>query len=162
MTFTSLYIVENTTSFSETVIFLLIVYLGLLTLVLQTFLAVQGPVLAGIIVQLINCVQLLTIQSMEFSRPEYWNGQPIPSPADLPNPEIKPGSPALQMDSLPTELPGKISCLSHSIVFLYFFALTTEEGFLMSPCCSLELCVQMGVSFLFSFVFSFSSFLRYL
>ena len=60
MTFTSLYIVENTTSFSETVIFLLIVYLGLLTLVLQTFLAVQGPVLAGIIVQLINCVQLFS------------------------------------------------------------------------------------------------------
>ena len=43
-----------------------------------------------------------TIQSMEFSRPEYWSGQPIPSPGDLPNPGIKPGSPALQADSLPT------------------------------------------------------------
>ena len=32
---------------------------------------------------------------------------PIPSPGDLPNPGIKPGSPALQADSLPTELPGK-------------------------------------------------------
>ena len=56
----------------------------------------------------------------------------------------------------------EISSLSHSIVFLYFFALITEEGFLISPCFSLELCVQMGISFLFSFAFSFSSFLSYL
>ena len=34
-------------------------------------------------------------------------GLPIPSPADLPNPGIKPGSLALQADSLPTELSGK-------------------------------------------------------
>ena len=33
--------------------------------------------------------------SMEFSRPEYWSGQPFPSPGDLPNPGIKPRSPAL-------------------------------------------------------------------
>ena len=38
---------------------------------------------------------------------EYWNGHLIPSPADLPNPGIEPGSPALQVDSLPTELSGK-------------------------------------------------------
>jgi len=37
----------------------------------------------------------------------------------------------------------EISGLSHSIVFLYFFALITEEGFLISPCYSLELCIQM-------------------
>ena len=48
-----------------------------------------------------------TIQSMEFSRPEYWSGQPFPSPGDLPNPGIKPGSPALQADSLPAEPQGK-------------------------------------------------------
>ena len=48
-----------------------------------------------------------TIQSMESSRPEYWSGQPFPSPGDLPNPGIKPRSPALQADSLPAELPGK-------------------------------------------------------
>ena len=40
----------------------------------------------------------------------------------------------------------EISSLSHSIVFLYFFALITEEGFLISPCYSLELCIQMGIS----------------
>ena len=49
--------------------------------------------------------------------------------------------------------------LSHSIVFLYFFALITEEGFLIAPCSSLELCIQMSISFLFSFAFTFSSFL---
>ena len=38
---------------------------------------------------------------------EYWSGQPIPSPADLPDLGIEPGSPALQTDSLPTELSGK-------------------------------------------------------
>ena len=36
--------------------------------------------------------------SMGFSRQEYWGGYPFPSPADLPNPEIEPGSPALQAD----------------------------------------------------------------
>ena len=41
---------------------------------------------------------------------------------------------------------GEISSLSHSIVFLYFFALITYEGFLISPCYSLELCIQMGMS----------------
>ena len=44
---------------------------------------------------------------MEFSRPEYWSGEPIPSPVNLPNPGIELGYPALQADSLPTELPGK-------------------------------------------------------
>ena len=42
----------------------------------------------------------------------------------------------------------EISSLSHSIVFLYFFALITEEGFPISPCYSLELCIQTGISFL--------------
>ena len=45
--------------------------------------------------------------SMEFSRQEYWSGLPFPSPGDLPDPGIKPRSPALQADSLPTELRGK-------------------------------------------------------
>ena len=48
-----------------------------------------------------------SIQSMEFSRPEYWSGQSFPSPGDLPNPGIEPRSPALQVDSLPAEPPGK-------------------------------------------------------
>ena len=39
--------------------------------------------------------------SMEFSRPEYWSGLPFPSPGDLPNPGIKPVSPAWEVNSLP-------------------------------------------------------------
>ena len=42
---------------------------------------------------------------------EYWSGQPIPSPADLLDPEIEPGSPTLQVDSLPTEVTGKPSTI---------------------------------------------------
>ena len=48
-----------------------------------------------------------TIQSLWFFRPEYWRGQPIPSPVDLPNPGIEPRSLPLQEDSLPAEPPGK-------------------------------------------------------
>ena len=40
---------------------------------------------------------------MEFSRPEYWSGQPFPSPGDLPNPGMEPGSPALQAAFVPAE-----------------------------------------------------------
>ena len=40
---------------------------------------------------------------MEFSRPGYWTGWPFPSPGDLPDPGIEPGSPALQADSLPSD-----------------------------------------------------------
>ena len=42
-------------------------------------------------------------QSMEFSRQQYWSGLPFPSPGDLPNPGIEPGSPTLQTDTLPSE-----------------------------------------------------------
>ena len=45
--------------------------------------------------------------SMEFSRQEYWSGLPFPSPGDLPDLGIKPGSPPLQTDALPSEPAGK-------------------------------------------------------
>lgn len=45
--------------------------------------------------------------SVGFSRQEYWSRLPFPSPGDLPNPGIEPRSPALQADSLPSELPGQ-------------------------------------------------------
>ena len=41
--------------------------------------------------------------SMELSRQQYWSGLPFPSPGDLPNPGIEPGSPTLQADALPSE-----------------------------------------------------------
>ena len=56
--------------------------------------------------------------SMEFSRPEYWSGEPFLSLEGLPNPGIEPRSPALQADSLPAEPQGstipdniKVTCL---------------------------------------------------
>ena len=53
--------------------------------------------------------------SMEFSRQMCWSGLSFPSPADLPDPGIEPGSPALQADSLPSELPGNPQ------IFVFFF-----------------------------------------
>jgi len=44
---------------------------------------------------------------MEFSMQEYWSGLLCPSPGDLPNPGIEPGSPELQAGSLLSEPPGK-------------------------------------------------------
>ena len=54
--------------------------------------------------------------SLEFPRQEYWSGLPCPPLGDLPNPGIKPESPAWQADSSPTEPPGKTrQVLSHYI-----------------------------------------------
>ena len=50
------------------------------------------------------------LPSMGFSRQRYWNGLPFPSSGDLPDPRIKPGTPALQADALPSEPPGKLVC----------------------------------------------------
>ena len=44
---------------------------------------------------------------MGFSSQEHWSGLPLPSPEDLSDPGIEPGSPALQTDSLPSELQGR-------------------------------------------------------
>ena len=64
----------------------------------------------------LSCVRLFVtpwtvayqaLPSMGFSRQEYWSGLLFPSPVDLPNPGMEPGSPALQRDALPPEPPGK-------------------------------------------------------
>ena len=64
----------------------------------------------------LSCVRLFAIPwtaackaplYMGFFGQELWSGLPFPSPGDLPDPGIKPRSPALQADSLPSELPGK-------------------------------------------------------
>ena len=68
------------------------------------------------VAQLPSCVQLFATPwilahqaplSMGFSRQEYWSGQPVPSPGELPDSGIEPGSAALQADSLPAEAQGK-------------------------------------------------------
>ena len=56
----------------------------------------------------------------------------------------------------------EISSLSHSIVFLYFFLLITEEGFLISPYHFLELCIQMGYLSFSPLFFTSLLFLSYL
>ena len=45
---------------------------------------------------------------MQFSRQEYWSGEPFPPPGDLLDPGIEPRSPTLQVDSLPAEPPRKL------------------------------------------------------
>ena len=57
---------------------------------------------------------------MGLSRQEYWSELPFSSPGDLADPGIRPRSPALQADSLPSEPPGKLLYLS-------------QEDLLMSP-----------------------------
>ena len=59
---------------------------------------------------------------MGFSRQEYWSGLPFPSPRDLPDPGIESGSPALQVDSLLTELRGKpwLCVYSINVIFFHF------------------------------------------
>ena len=57
--------------------------------------------------------------SMGFSRQEYWSGLPFPSPGDLPHPGIEPGSPALRVDYLPSEPPGKSVSILEPFVKYY-------------------------------------------
>ena len=73
-------------------------------------------VLLSVVVQSLTHVQLFAAPwtaaqqaspSMEFSRQEYWSGLPFPSPRDLPDPGIEPGSSAFQADTLTSEPPGK-------------------------------------------------------
>ena len=49
------------------------------------------------------------LSSMGFSSQEYWSGLPFPSPEDLPDSAMEPGSPAFRTDALPSEPPGKQS-----------------------------------------------------
>ena len=64
---------------------------------------------------------------MEFSRQEYWSGLPFPSPGDLPDPGIEPGSPTFQADALPSEPPGK---LFHLKLIFFLLILKGRKPFL--------------------------------
>ena len=71
-------------------------------------------------VQLFGTLWIVAHQAalfMGFSRQEYWSGLPFPSPGDLPNPGIEPGSPALQADALPSEPLGKKETGVQSLVW---------------------------------------------
>ena len=56
---------------------------------------------------------------MEFLRQEYWSRLPFPTPGNLPNPGIKPGSPVMQTDSLPLASPGKPYTYTHIHTYIY-------------------------------------------
>ena len=56
--------------------------------------------------------------SVGFSRQQYWSGLPFPSPEDLPHPGIEPKSPALQVDTLPSELQGSHQVPDYTILIL--------------------------------------------
>ena len=62
-----------------------------------------------------------------FSRQEYWSGRSLPSPGDLPNPGVEPGSPALQTDSLLFEPTREV----HIINFIKYFVFRGQ--FLSNP-----------------------------
>ena len=68
--------------------------------------------------------------SMKFFSQEYWNGLPFPSPGDLPNPGMKPGFPALQADSSPSEPPGRPVKLS--ILILIFSSSGLSQAIVLS------------------------------
>ena len=51
-----------------------------------------------------------------FSKQEHWSGLPFPSPEDLPDPGIEPGSPTLEADALPSEPPGRPSEVQTSVI----------------------------------------------
>ena len=71
------------------------------------------------------------MQSMEFSRPEFWSGLPYPSQGDFPNPGIEPKSTALQVDSLLAEPPGKPHSIEYFTVnFLEFFIYSRFNSFI--------------------------------
>ena len=60
----------------------------------------------------------------EFFRQEYWSGLSCPPPGDLPNQRIKPRSPTLQMDSLPSEVPEKaLSHIRHYLLMIFVIQL---------------------------------------
>ena len=66
---------------------------------------------------------------MGFSRPGYWSRLPFPFPEDLPDPGIKPGSPELQVDSLPSEPPGKSSIHISAYICIFVYTYTNIRCF---------------------------------
>ena len=71
---------------------------------------------------------------MGFSRQEYWVRLPCPLPGDLPNPGIEPRSPALQVDSLPSEPAGKPENTGVDVLSLLYWNFPTPEWNLSLSC----------------------------
>ena len=71
--------------------------------------------------------------SMRFPRQEYWSGLPFPSPGNLPNPGIKPASPAMAGGLFTTEPPGKPSEILNEVKWYTFFFLLLYNIALVLP-----------------------------
>ena len=99
-------------STARTLSFQKITQLGVISVIFPS------PCYGGLVIKLcltlerLRTVACQALLSLGFSRQEYWSGLPFSSPGDLPDPGIKPRSPALQADSLLTELQGKPSLLA--------------------------------------------------
>ena len=94
----------------------------------------QNKLLGKLFLKVIVAQSCLTLcDPMEFSRPEYWSGQPFPSPGNHPNPGIESRSSALHADSLPAEPQGNCWNLNSNLYD------SIEEGIFVSYCCSNKL-----------------------
>ena len=96
-----------------------------------------------------DCVAHQAPLSMTFFRQKCWSEQPFPSLGDLPDPGIKPGSPTLQADSLPSEPPGKLPNACHrspqncylSIYYKVLNQLYLLQSIQIKKKCSLNQCI---------------------
>ena len=84
--------------------------------------------------QLIFCHTLLLLHSIfPTADLSHSSGYPFPSPGNLPDPEIEPGSPALQTDSLPSEPPGKPKSVPVFYIICKYSLPINKLSFLKTP-----------------------------
>ena len=88
--------------------------------------------------------------STRFSRQEYWCELPFPNLGDLPNPGIKPGSPVLQADSLPSEPTGKFTILAERDTYVrrvcnFLCSVSSQQRFEMADECYSSVTAQIFI-----------------
>ena len=84
--------------------------------------------------------------SMGLSRQEYWSGLPSPSPGDLLNPGIEPGSPALQVDSLPLSYQGSPEPTKGNCVYVFSHSVISDSLWSYGQTASCQAPLSMGFS----------------
>ena len=89
--------------------------------------------------------------SMGFSRQAYWSGLPFPSPGNLPDPGINPGSSALQADALPSEPPGKSYPAHVQEERIYKDTITKKVGTILEAAYHLSTTISYSKYILYTF-----------